>query len=113
MGELRTEARFPRIARGRGHYESFFIRAFHPAEPLGVWIRYTVLKRPGAEPRGSLWLTLFEADGPTAAKVTLEPGEVTGGAYIDVGDAGGFHDGEASGAAGAPSWQLSFETPEP
>src|SRR5919202_488533 len=113
MGELRTEARFPRIARGRGHYESFFIRTFHPAEPLGAWIRYTVLKRPGAEPRGSLWFTLFEADGPTASKATFGPGELTPSAYIEVGDAGGFHDGAASGAAGDASWELAFETDEP
>jgi hypothetical protein len=112
MAARRTEARFPSVARGRGHYESFFIRTFHPAEPLGAWVRYTVLKRPGAEPRGSLWLTLFEADGPTAAKVTLGPGEVQANTYIDVGDAGGFHDGTANGTAGDASWELSFETDE-
>ena len=31
-----------------GHYESFYLKACHPDEPLGVWIRYTVHKRPGA-----------------------------------------------------------------
>src|SRR5205807_333166 len=93
MGELRTEARFPTVARGRGHYESFFIRTFHPSEPLGVWIRYTVLKRPGEEPRGSLWITLFDAaaDGPTASKVTLGPGDVFPDAYLRVGNGGAQH----------------------
>ena len=116
MGELRTEARFPQVASGRGHYESFFIRTFHPAEPLGVWIRYTVLKRPDQEPRGSLWLTLFDAaaDGPVAAKVTLGPGEVSAEPpYIRVGDAGSVEDGLAKGVAGDASWELSFSSEEP
>ena len=115
MGELRTEARFPAVAPGRGHYESFFVRTFHPSEPLGVWIRYTVLKRPDQKPRGSLWFTLFDAsaDGPTAFKVTFDPGEVTPDAYISVDAAGAFHDGEASGVAGEASWSLTFESAEP
>ena len=29
-------------------YESFYLRAVSPEEPVGVWIRYTVHKRPGA-----------------------------------------------------------------
>ena len=35
-----------------------------------MWIRYTVHKRPGREPTGSLWFTLFDAGagGPGAAK---------------------------------------------
>ena len=45
----------------------------HPAGRLGVWIRYTVHKRPGKEPLGSLWFTLFdaEAERPYAVKATL------------------------------------------
>jgi hypothetical protein len=115
MGDLRTEARFPRVARGRGHYESFFLRAFHPSEPLGVWIRYTVLKRPGQEPRGSVWFTLFEAaaGGPRAQKATFGPGDVFPDAYIRVDDAGAFRDGEATGSAGGASWSISFEAEEP
>ena len=68
-----TEARFPHVAAGAGHYESFYLKACHPHEPLGVWIRYTVHKRPGAAPTGSLWFTLFDAaaGGPRAQKVTV------------------------------------------
>jgi hypothetical protein len=117
MAELRTEARFPQVAGGRGHYESFFIRAFHPVEPVGTWIRYTVLKRPDQQPRGSLWLTLFDAsaaDGPLATKVTLDPGEVSGDPpYIRVGNAGSIADGVGRGVAGDASWELSFSTAEP
>ena len=50
-----TRARFPDVSREAGHYESFYLRAAHPSEPLGIWIRYTVHKRPGAEPNGSLF----------------------------------------------------------
>ena len=46
-----TEARFPAVPVEAGHYESFYLKACHPAEPLGVWIRYTVHKRPGARCR--------------------------------------------------------------
>jgi len=57
-----TRARFPDVQPSAGFYESYYLRAAHPAEPLGVWIRYTVHKRPGAQPDGSLWFTLFDAN---------------------------------------------------
>src|SRR5919204_2304491 len=74
-----TRARFPDIAPAAGFYESYYLRAAHPSEPLGVWIRYTVHKRPGAEANGSLWFTLFDgaAEGPVAFKVTA-PGPRAG-----------------------------------
>jgi hypothetical protein len=43
-------------------YESWYLKASHPTEPLGVWIRYTTHQKPGEAERGSLWFTLF-ADG--------------------------------------------------
>ena len=69
---LRTTARFPEVPAGKGHYESFYLKACHPSEPLGIWIRYTVHKHSDQEPKGSLWFTLFDgsADGPQASKVT-------------------------------------------
>ena len=41
--------------------------------PRGVWIRHTVLQRPGGAPTGSLWCTVFDADAgpPVAVKETL------------------------------------------
>ena len=45
-----THARFPEVDLKAGHYESFYLKACHPSEPLGVWIRYTVHKRPGGAP---------------------------------------------------------------
>ncbi len=71
----RTAARFPDVPASRGHYESFYLKAGHPEEPIAVWIRYTIHKRPGAQPRGSVWFTLFDARAgkpPRASKVTVE-----------------------------------------
>ena len=49
---LRTKARFPDVPSGKGHYESFYLKACHPSEPLGVWIRYTVHKNSAQAPQG-------------------------------------------------------------
>src|ERR687885_1633853 len=110
-----TAARFPHVASGRGHYESFYIKACHPSERLGAWIRYTVHKRPGAAPTGSLWFTLFDrsAGGPRASKLTLPDPRAGDGDWIRVGDAS-LGPGAAAGAAPSdrcePAWELRFET---
>ena len=37
MGEpLRSTARFPGLPLSAGHYESFYLKASHPAEPVSV-----------------------------------------------------------------------------
>ena len=46
---MRTEARFPGLDRGAGHYESFYMKATRPGGGRAIWIRHTVHKRPGAE----------------------------------------------------------------
>jgi hypothetical protein len=58
-----------------GHYESYFQRANHPAEPQAFWIRYTIFS-PAGRPQdaiGELWAVVF--DGTTgrhhAAKTEL------------------------------------------
>jgi hypothetical protein len=94
-----TEARFPAVPVEAGHYESFYLKACHPDEPLGIWIRYTVHKRPDALPNGSIWVTLFDgaSEGPRAHKET-KPGPTAGGGnWIEVGDAS-MRPGAASGA---------------
>jgi hypothetical protein len=109
-----TEARFPAVPVEAGHYESFYLKACRPGERLGVWIRYTVHKRPGALPNGSLWVTLFdgEAEGPRAHKET-KPAPTAGGAdWIRVGEAT-MGPGVASGAIDGAEWDLRFSTPEP
>src|SRR4051812_48992181 len=112
MAPSPTEARFPAVAPAAGHYESWYLKLSHPDQPLGLWIRYTIHKRPGQEPRGSLWFTLFDAaaEGPVASKVTFDAGELTAGGetYVRIGP-GTFAPGGATGETGVASWELSFE----
>jgi hypothetical protein len=114
-GGLRTHARFPEVEADAGHYESFYLKAAAPDGLRAVWIRYTVHKRPGEQPKGSLWFTLFGETEPYAVKVTTD--ELIAGPerYISIGDSF-LADGEARGAAAASgreaSWELSFESPE-
>src|SRR5690349_8394357 len=104
-----TRARFPDVPHDAGHYESFYLRAAHPSQPLGIWIRYTVHKRPGSEPTGSLWFTLFDgdADGPEAVKVT-EPGpRLPNGDFIEIAGAT-FGPATVAGRAGDASWDPRY-----
>jgi hypothetical protein len=108
-------ARFPRVAAKAGHYESFYVKACRPGGGQGIWIRHTVHKRPGAEPKGSIWFTLFDrrAEAPRATKVTVPAAELSApaGAWIRV-DGAEIGPGRASGAvetdAVAASWELTF-----
>jgi hypothetical protein len=107
-----------------GHYESFYLKLCHPSEPLGAWIRYTVQQRPGAAATGSLWFTLFSAEGPRAAKLTVPAPETGGGDWLRVGEARigangavGAISAAATPAAGvAPAhemaWELALEAAE-
>jgi hypothetical protein len=111
MAEERASAVFPHVAPKRGHYESFYLRACHPSEELGVWIRHTVHKRPGQAPRGSVWFTLWDPE-PHASKVTVDDLSVPADGWIRVGDSS-FSPGRAAGSARTDqcdaSWDLSFE----
>lgn len=104
-----TRARFPDVAVSAGHYESFYLRAAHPAEALGVWIRYTVHKRPGAEPNGSLWFTLFDgaADGGPVARKVTHPGPRAAN-FIEI-DSSRFGPGAVNGQAGDAAWELTYD----
>ncbi len=107
-----VSARFPDAPLRAGMYESFFLRAFSVDEPLGVWIRYTVHKRPGAAPRGSLWCTRFGGDGrPLQQKLTSERLAAPAGAWISVEDAS-IGPGRAEGSCGGASWSLTFSSAE-
>jgi hypothetical protein len=108
-------ARFPKVAARGGHYESFYLKACRPGGGRGIWIRHTVHKRPGAEPKGSIWFVLFdrEAEGPRATKVTLPAAELSApvGLWIRV-DRSEIGPGRASGSieteALSASWDLTF-----
>jgi len=109
-----TRAMFPAAARRTGIYESFYLRAFSPSEPVGVWIRYTVRKAPGASPSGSLWFTLFDSrrGAPVMNKLAGAPLSVPAGAWIGVGESTIGPSG-AVGSCGQDSWELAFEECEP
>jgi hypothetical protein len=112
---MRTAARFPAIDRSKGHYESFYVKACRPGGGLGIWIRHTIHKRPGAEPDGSVWFVLFDAaaEGPLAAKATFPADELSapGGSYVRV-DGAEIGPGSVRGAVEAggvsANWELSF-----
>jgi hypothetical protein len=109
-----TEARFAALPQEAGHYESFYLKASHPDEPLGIWIRYTVHKRPGQAPNGSLWVTLFDgaAEGPRAHKETTPEPLAGGDDWIAVGEAT-MRAGAAAGSVDGASWDLRFSGEQP
>jgi hypothetical protein len=109
-----VSAVFPQASQREGMYESFYLRAVSPDEPVGVWLRYTVHKAPGAPPRGSLWYTVFDArlGRPFQHKLTADALSVPAGEWIAIGDA---HLGPA-GAEGTcedARWSLRFDSAEP
>jgi hypothetical protein len=123
-----TSAIFPRTPRRAGMYESFYLRAVSPEEPLGVWIRQTVHKPPGQSPHGSIWCTVFDAarGRPFMHKLTSDRLTVPRDGWIAIGEAiedspAGHAPGEggvlgpesAHGSCGPAAWSLRFATPEP
>jgi hypothetical protein len=109
--DVTGDARFPHVAAGAGHYESYYLKAAHPSEPLAVWIRHTVHKAPGGQPVGSLWFTLFGPDGPVARKETLPPESLGAGPgrHIEIGDSR-LEEARTVGTALDASWDIGFES---
>jgi hypothetical protein len=119
---MEERARFPEVAAKAGHYESFYIKACRPDGGLGVWIRHTVHKRPGAEPNGSIWFCLFdrEAPGPRATKITFSAESLFAGPrdgesdfeyWLGIGGSAigpGRAEGEVRTEALLASWDLEF-----
>jgi hypothetical protein len=99
-------------------YESFYLRAVSPSEPVGIWIRNTVHKAPGRAPRGSVWCTVFDAraGGPYMHKLTSDRLSVPDAGWIAVGDAGSdgavLGPGRAEGRCGDARWSLRFHSDE-
>jgi hypothetical protein len=105
---------FPGVPLRAGMYESFYLRAVAPDEPVGAWIRHTVHKRPGRAPRGSIWCTIFDASRgrPFMHKATSDQLQAPDGGWIAVGSAS-LTPGEASGTCGPARWSLRFTSREP
>jgi hypothetical protein len=111
---MSTSAIFPGVSRRAGMYESFYLRAVSPDEPVGVWIRHTVHKRKGERARGSVWCTVFDAGNgrPFMHKLTSDALSVPAGGWIEV-DGARFTPQRAEGACGAARWSLRFASTEP
>jgi hypothetical protein len=105
---------FPTAKQGTGMYESFYLRAVAPDEPVGAWLRYTVHKRPGKAPKGSLWCTVFDAKRgrPFMHKLTSEELSAPADGWIAIGDAK-LGPGCAEGRCGEAKWSLRIESSEP
>jgi hypothetical protein len=128
---MTVSAVFPRADIGSGMYESFYLRAVSTDEPLGTWIRYTVHKRRGHAPQGSLWFTLFDArlGPPLMRKYTSADLSAPLGDWIAIGADSTFAatradghvqlDGEdhrsieSSESFGEVRWSLRFGSEEP
>ena len=115
-----TAARYPDAGRRAGMYESFYLRACDPAARRGIWIRHTVHKRPGVEPRASVWFALFDPDnGPPYAVKQTHPAPALSsgdGDWIRIGETSLRSRGAAGRAAGEgreASWELTVDAAEP
>ena len=115
-----TAARFPAAGARQGHYESFYLKACHPTEPVGhLDPPHGAQAARAPRPPAALWFTLFDSapDGPRAVKQTL-PGPTSGGggvhpdrgrAYADPASARGAARGEGRSAA----WDLTLRLDRP
>jgi hypothetical protein len=105
---------FPGAPRRAGMYESFYLRAVCPEEPVGIWIRHTVHKPPGRAPRGSIWCTVFDArrGRPFMHKLTTEELSAPAGRWIAVGESV-MGPGRADGSCGDARWSLGFASQQP
>lgn len=90
-------------------YESYYLRAAHPEDPVAVWIRYTVQKPRGRDPKASLWFTLFDqsAGRPFAEKLTVDQGQLSEPekGWIRIADST-FGPDRIEGSSGEASWSL-------
>jgi hypothetical protein len=111
---MAASAVFPGASMERGMYESFYLRAVSPDEPVGVWIRHTVHKRPGHSATGSVWCTVFDASRgrPFMHKLTTHDLRAPSGGWIQVGGSRLTPD-SAEGECGPARWSLRFSSTEP
>ena len=106
---------FPTVSTRAGMYESFYLRAVSPDEPVGVWIRQTIHKRRGRPPTGSVWCTVFDArlPAPFTHKLTTDRPTAPADAWIKLGEDTIMGPGRADGSCGQARWSLRFATDEP
>jgi hypothetical protein len=112
---MSAAAKFPFARTRTGMYESFYLRAVSPDEPIGVWIRHTVHKPPGRPPLGSIWCTVFDArkGEPFMHKLSTNELSVPADGWIGLGPNTSIGPGRADGSCGAARWSLRFSSNEP
>ena len=104
-------ARWPAAGPSDGMYESFYLRAVSPDEPVSIWIRFTVQKASGRQPKASIWVTVFDESvgRPLARKTTSVPLEPAAGSdgWISIADSviGPRH---TDGSFGDASWSIDL-----
>ncbi len=108
---MATQAMFPHARTRAGMYESFYLRAVSPEEPVGIWIRHTVHKAPGRAPRGSVWCTVFDASRgrPFMHKLSGQQLRAPADGWIAIGESA-MGPGRADGACGDARWSLRFSS---
>ncbi len=97
-------------------YESFYLRAVSPSEPVGVWIRHTVHKAPGlcAARLGLVHGLRRAARAPVHAQAHAASAlDVPAGGWIAIGESARIGPGVAQGSCGEASWSLRFSSAEP
>jgi hypothetical protein len=111
---MEARAVFPGMPERAGMYESFYLRAIAPDEPVGAWVRYTVHKRPGERARGSVWCTVFDArrGRPWMHKLTTDEVSAPQDGWIAIGSSR-LGDGFAQGECGGARWSLRVRADEP
>ncbi len=48
--------------QGRGHVESYFLRANHPSKRLAIWLKATVFQPLAGAPKAELWGIVFDGE---------------------------------------------------
>jgi hypothetical protein len=111
---MQAQAVFAGTAMRTGMYESFYLRAVAPGEPLGAWLRCTVHKPPHEPPMGSVWCTVFDArkGRPWMHKLTTAELSAPRDGWIAIGKSR-FGDGFAEGECGGAGWSLQVQADEP
>jgi hypothetical protein len=109
-----VHAQFPFARPDTGMYESFYLRAVSPDEPVGAWIRYTVEKAPGLAARGSLWVNVFDANAgaPFTHRQSSDELTVPDDGWIAIGNDSHFAPTLAQGfmemGSGEIRWKLNI-----
>ena len=112
---MQASARFRDYPLRAGMYESFYLRAVSPDEPLGVWIRHTVHKAPGRRAVGSVWCTVFDPrrGEPLARRESGRELRLAPQGWISVGGDSVMGPSGASGRCADTIWELSYEAAGP